>query len=122
MELFRTGHGRNDYAYSNESFDALLVEIARERVPARRNRMMHEAERLLLADAPIIPVYTYVTKRLVDRHVQGWQHNVMDHHYSRSMFKLKSRTRTGLTPEPAPAGPDSETGPAPAAPPEGAAE
>jgi oligopeptide transport system substrate-binding protein len=122
LELFRTGHGRNDYAYSNESFDALLVEIARERVPARRNRMMHEAERLLLADAPIIPVYTYVTKRLVDRHVQGWQHNVMDHHYSRSMFKLKSRTRTGLTPEPAPAVPDSETGPAPAAPPEGAAE
>lgn len=93
LELFRSGHGRNDYAYSNESYDALLEEIARERVPARRNRMMHEAERLLLRDDPIIPVYTYVTKRLVDRHVAGWQTNVMDHHYSRSMFKLRSKTR-----------------------------
>lgn len=91
LELFRSGQGRNDYAYSNSSFDALLEEVARERVPARRNRMMHEAERLLLADDPIIPVYTYVTKRLVDRHLRGWQNNVMDHHYSRSMFKLKSR-------------------------------
>lgn len=91
LELFRSGHGRNDYGYSNDSFDALLDEVARERVPARRNRMMHEAERLLLSDDPILPVYTYVTKRLVDPHVRGWQKNVMDHHYSRSMFKLKSR-------------------------------
>ncbi len=91
LELFRSGHGRNDYGYDNSSFDALLEEIARERVPARRNRMMHEAERLLLDDNPVIPVYTYVTKRLVDRHVRGWQNNVMDHHYSRGMFKLKSR-------------------------------
>ncbi|MEJ8567931.1 peptide ABC transporter substrate-binding protein [Elongatibacter sediminis] len=109
LELFRTGHGQNDYAYSNESFDALLEEVARERVPARRNRMMHEAERLLLEDSPIIPVYTYVTKRLVDRHVRGWQNNVMDHHYSRSMFKLKSRDgRRSAVAEPAPVTPQTE--------------
>ena len=39
---------------------------------------------------PIIPVYTYVTKRLVDTHVKGWQNNVMDHHYSKHMFLLRS--------------------------------
>ena len=91
LEIFRTGHGRNDYAYSNRSFDALLEQIARERIPPRRNRMMSEAERILLEDNVIIPVYTYVTKRLVDPHIKGWQDNVMDHHYSRHMYKLKSR-------------------------------
>jgi oligopeptide transport system substrate-binding protein len=90
LELFRSGDSRNDTAYSNSSFDALLEEVAKERVPERRNRMMHEAERLLLMDNPILPVYTYVSKRLVDPHVRGWQSNAMDHHYSRYMYKLKS--------------------------------
>ncbi len=90
LELFRTGHGRNDFGYSNEMYDQLLAEIASERIPARRRRLMQEAERVLLADMPIIPVYTYVTRRLVNQHVKGWQNNVMDHHYSRYMFLLKS--------------------------------
>jgi len=92
LELFRSGESRNDVGYSNSSFDALLEEVARERSPERRNRMMREAERLLLEDNPIMPVYTYVSKRLVDPHVQGWQSNVMDHHYSRYMYKLKSQS------------------------------
>jgi len=97
LELFRTGHGRNDYGYSNSSYDALLMEIAQERIPARRNRMMVEAERILLEDNVIIPVYIYVTKRLVDPHVRGWQDNVMDHHLSRHMYKLKSRSPANVT-------------------------
>lgn len=92
LEMFRSGHGRNDYGYSNPSFDALLDEVGTERIRARRERLMFEAERLLIADAVIIPIYTYVTKRLVDRHLRGWQNNVMDHHPTRHMFLLKSRT------------------------------
>ena len=91
LELFRTGHGRNDYGYSNTTFDALLDEAGLERVRARRERLMFEAERVLMTDLVIIPVYTYVTKRLVDPHLRGWHNNVMDHHPTRNMFKLKSR-------------------------------
>jgi oligopeptide transport system substrate-binding protein len=90
LEQFRTGDERNDYNYSNSSFDVLLDRIAEERIPARRDRMMVEAERMLLQDDPIVPVHTYVTRRLVDQHVKGWQSNVMDHHLSRYMYKLKS--------------------------------
>lgn len=91
LELFRTGHGRNDYGYSNSTFDALLDQVGTERVRARRERLMFEAERVLMSDHVIIPIYTYVTKRLVNRHVRGWQNNVMDHHPTRNMFILKSR-------------------------------
>ena len=90
LELFRTNHGRNDFGYSNELYDSLLDEIASERIPARRRRLMYEAERILLAEMPFIPVYTYVTKRLVNPRLQGWQSNIMDHHYSKSMFLLKT--------------------------------
>ena len=90
LNLFRTGHGRNDYAYSNTLYDALLDEIAAERIPSRRRRLMFEAERLLLTETPFIPVYTFVTKRMVNPRLKGWQSNVMDHHYSKDMFFLKA--------------------------------
>lgn len=51
---------------------------------------MSETERLLLADVPFIPLYTYVTKRMVNPRLKGWQSNVMDHHYSKNMFFLKA--------------------------------
>ncbi|MGD8358018.1 MAG: peptide ABC transporter substrate-binding protein [Lysobacterales bacterium] len=98
LELFGTGHSRNDYGYSNSTFDALLEQVGTERVRARRERLMFEAERVLMTDNVIIPVYTYVTKRLVDPHLGGWRNNVMDHHPSRFMFKLKSRPDTPANP------------------------
>ena len=96
LEMFRTGHGQNDYAYSNSTFDALLDEVGTERVRARRERLMFEAERVLLSDFVIVPIYTYVTKRLVDQHLRGWQTNVMDHHLTQHMFKLKSRAAAAV--------------------------
>jgi oligopeptide transport system substrate-binding protein len=104
LELFRTGHGRNDYGYSNSTFDALLDQVGTERVQARRERLMYEAERVLMSDHVIIPVYTYVTKRLVSPQLKGWQNNVMDHHQTRHMFKLKwADARQPAAEEPAPA-------------------
>ena len=64
---------------------------------------MFEAERVLMTDNVIIPIYSYVTKRLVNPHLQGWQPNVMDHHLTRYMFKLRTRL------------PGEETAPPPAA-------
>jgi len=92
LELFRTGHGRNDYGYSNSTFDALLDQVGTERVRARRERLMFEAERVLMSDHVIVPLYTYVTKRLVSQQLRGWKNNVMDHHQTRHMFKLRWRT------------------------------
>jgi oligopeptide transport system substrate-binding protein len=92
LQLFRTGHGQNDFGFSDSLYDSLLEQIAAERIPARRRRLMEEAERVLLEQAPIVPIYTYVTKRLVDPHLRGWENNVMDHHYSKHMFLLRSRT------------------------------
>jgi oligopeptide transport system substrate-binding protein len=95
LEMFHSGHGQNDYGYSNRLYDSLMVQVGQEGVPARRRRLMQEAERLLLEDLPIIPLYVYVTKRLVDPHLRGWESNVMDHHYSKHMFLLRSVASRG---------------------------
>ena len=90
LNPFRSGHGRNDFGYSNSLYDALLDEVEAERIPSIRRRLMFETERLLLADIPFIPLYTYVTKRMVNPRLVGWESNVMDHHYSKHMFFLKA--------------------------------
>lgn len=99
LNLFRTGHGRNDYGYSNEVYDSLLDQVAAERIPSRRRRLMFESERMLLADIPFIPLYSYVTKRLVSPRLRGWQNNVMDHHYSKNMYLLKLASEAASEPQ-----------------------
>ena len=113
LELFRTGHRSNDYGYSNSSFDALLDEVGTERVRARRERLMFEAERVLMTDNVIIPIYSYVSKRLVNPHLRGWQNNVMDQHQTRYMYKLRSHDpeRDAPAPLPVPLPEDGLSGP-----------
>ena len=47
--------------------------------------LLAQAEKLMLEDQPMIPLYFYVSKRLVKPYVVGWQGNIMDHHYSKNM-------------------------------------
>ncbi len=41
---------------------------------------MQRAERLMLSQMPIIPIYFYTTQHLVAARVRGWIDNVMDVH------------------------------------------
>lgn len=91
LEIFHSEHGRNDAGYNNPRFDRLLEQIAAERVPSRRRNLMSEAERMLLADQVVLPMFTYVSRRLVDPRLRGWEANIMDHHPSRHMFLLRER-------------------------------
>ena len=47
-----------------------------------RRLFLEEAEREMLADHPLIPIYFYVSKHLVSPRVSGWGDNVLDYHYS----------------------------------------
>jgi oligopeptide transport system substrate-binding protein len=75
--------GINDTGWTNAQYDALVAQAAATADPARRRALLEEAERLLLAELPVMPLYFYVSKHLVKPYVQGWQPNIMDHHYSR---------------------------------------
>lgn len=85
LEILHSAHGLNDTGYASAKYDQLLGKAAVEADPARREQWMHEAEAQLLEDLPVIPIYFYVTKRLVSPRVQGWSGNIMDHHPSRFM-------------------------------------
>jgi oligopeptide transport system substrate-binding protein len=110
LELFHSQHSRNDSGYDNPAYDRLLGQIAAERIPALRRNLMVEAERMLLADQVIMPVFVYVSKRLVHPRLQGWQENVMDHHLTRHMYLLRAQGSSPVEASPAPGASADGTG------------
>jgi oligopeptide transport system substrate-binding protein len=80
LDMWISGGGNNRTGWSNKRFDEL---IARAQTLAGRERMtlLAEAEKILVVDeAPILPLYTYVNKGMLSRKVKGWQPNILDQH------------------------------------------
>jgi oligopeptide transport system substrate-binding protein len=88
-QLMHAKNEQNDSGYASPEYDSLLDRTAMEGDPDERARLMEAAERRLLEDMPIIPVYFYVSKHLVKPWVGGYQSNIMDHHYTKNQFILK---------------------------------
>ena len=55
--LYGTGAGSNDSGYSNPDFDKKLTEAAAATDPATANKDYQDAEALLAADMPVIPMW-----------------------------------------------------------------
>jgi oligopeptide transport system substrate-binding protein len=85
-QLLQTDFGINLTGYSNPRYDALLAEAVRQADPQRRRALLEEAERLMLADHPLLPIYFYVNKHLVKPYVRGWTDNVMNVQYSKDLW------------------------------------
>ena len=57
LDLYVTGGGLNDPAYSNKRYDDLIKVAKAETDVNNRSKLMHEAEALLMEDMPIGPIY-----------------------------------------------------------------
>jgi len=71
--------------YKSAAYDALVTRAAAEVDQGRRRALLEEAERTMLADHALMPLYFYVTKHLVKPQVLGWYDNVMNVTYSRDL-------------------------------------
>jgi len=85
LSILEGGNPANLPGYANEEYDALMQQAADQVDPARRRLFLEEAERVLLADHPVMPLYFYVSKHLVSPEVVGWGDNVLDYHYSQHL-------------------------------------
>jgi ABC-type oligopeptide transport system substrate-binding subunit len=82
LYLFRSDSPSNLFGYRNPEFDSLLERAANQTDATRRRFFLEEADRVLLADQPVLPIYFYVSKHLVSPRIRGWGDNVLDYHYS----------------------------------------
>ena len=86
LGLFDSETGASDTGWSNVAYDELLQASLQALNPRRRLALLAEAERLLLEDQPIVPLYFDVRRRLVKPEVRGWKPNPMDLHPSRHFY------------------------------------
>lgn len=80
LDMWITGRGNNRPGYSNPDYDALLQKAATTLDQQERHEYFQQAEKILLEDMPIIPIYFYVNKHLVQPSVRGWLPNILDDH------------------------------------------
>lgn len=71
-KLFSSESRLNHTGYENERVDALLNEAATLGDQEARFRLYHEAEQLIIDDAPIIPTFWTISHYLVRECVQNW--------------------------------------------------
>lgn len=85
LSIFESDNPSNMFGYRNEDYDSLLERAERQTDLGNRRLFLEEAERELLDDHPVIPIYYYVSKHLVSPRIRGWQDNVLDYHYSQHL-------------------------------------
>jgi len=85
LQFMRSDFGINLPHYQNPEYDRLLTEAARQPDVAKRREQLEAAERLMLADHPVLPLYFYVNKHLVKPEVVGWYDNVLNAVYTRDL-------------------------------------
>jgi oligopeptide transport system substrate-binding protein len=85
LDILRTTSPNNDVSYSNLSFDHELDEAADTVDADKRRDILQAAERLMLNDYPIIPLYYFVSKRLVKPYVHGLVSSPLNHVPSKAL-------------------------------------
>jgi oligopeptide transport system substrate-binding protein len=87
LQVLQSGFGINLPHYANAAYDDLLARAANEAGAGKRRALLEDAERLMLADQPLIPLYFYVAKHLVSPQVGGWRDNPENVVYSKDLSK-----------------------------------
>lgn len=82
LAIMRSDSAANMPAYANDNYDTLMASASEQPDLDRRRLYLEEAERELLADHAVIPLYFYVSKHLVSPEVRGWEDNILNYHYS----------------------------------------
>jgi len=72
LNLYVTGAGNNDPAYTNPAYDALIKSAIAEPDKAKKFALMHQAEDMLMEDMPIGPLYVRYRDYAVREYVKGY--------------------------------------------------
>ncbi|HWA10123.1 MAG TPA: peptide ABC transporter substrate-binding protein [Opitutaceae bacterium] len=80
LDVWRSDSGNNHTGWANADYDSLLRSASLTTDSAARNALFQKAEALLLAAAPIAPLYYNTHIFLLQPSVHGWHPTLLDHH------------------------------------------
>ena len=78
LDTLRPNRGNNKTGWENEEYDQLLELANSTNEQSLRYQYLMKAERLLISEMPIIPIYTYVRQYQLSDDVKGWHPNLLD--------------------------------------------
>lgn len=70
-DLMESTNGNNNTGYGSPEYDRLQAEARYELDPVKRLQLLQRGEALMLADAPVIPLYIMAANELVKPYVRG---------------------------------------------------
>lgn len=77
LDLFTSNSGNNNPGYKSSAYDAKILAAKKEVDPAKRAVLLHDAEDILMNDAPIIPIYYYTNIAMIKDYVKGARKSVL---------------------------------------------
>lgn len=86
LECFTTGNGNNRTGWSSAEYDRLIQESREALGRHERYELFQEAEALLLAEAPLVPIYYYTRVYLRSTAVKGWKSNLLGYISFKSLY------------------------------------
>ena len=86
LDMWVSGNGNNDTGWSNPEYDNLIQKAQAEPSVRQRRNYLQEAEKLLLEQGPVIPIYFYTNNMLASRKLEGFHEHNRDIH----LFKYMS--------------------------------
>jgi oligopeptide transport system substrate-binding protein len=86
LNMYITDGDNNKTGFSDAEYDRLIDEAAKEPDEAKRLQMLQQAERLLMDELPIIPIFFYASRNMVRPEVRGFYNNLQDYHPLRALW------------------------------------
>lgn len=80
LELMLSDSGNNQTGWANAEYDTLVNQARYAIDREERWELYRRAEKILMAESPIAPIYFYVNNRLMDPAVKGFYGNLIDIH------------------------------------------
>jgi len=81
LDLFLSDGANNKTGWGNERYDELIYAAKKEADPAQRFEYFREAEAILMAELPVIPIYSYVTQNMLNPRVGGFPGNLLNEQF-----------------------------------------
>jgi len=77
LDMFVTGGGNNGTGWSNKSYDALIAKAKATVDPKARMATLHAAEKILMTDMPILPIYYYTNTVLLKKSIKNFYQSTL---------------------------------------------
>ena len=87
LDMFLCDGGNNRTGWCSPEYDNLILEVAPTMTShEERLAIFAKAEKMLLDDMPILPIYTYTSNYLINSAVKNYDSNLMNHSVYKDIF------------------------------------